>query len=235
MKPRAGVGLTDAQGTCELAVGELAVELEQHELALAKRQGCERITHRRTTLHALEHISRRPILGKILPQAVAASPPPSTQLIKSGVASNGKQPRARRSPAIVKTRTRTVEPLKRECRRILSRPAITEKGDQIPVNVSRALPEESIERSRVENTLAGRRSSPRRRLIRRGHESAHHPNYDAAGQPITNRSNGLARPIGAATHPHRRQLARKFGTTIGTLAPMPCRTRSSVVCATARL
>jgi len=100
MQPRASVGLTDAQGTCELAVGELAVELQQHELALAQRQGRERISHGRAPLHVLEDVMRGPRLRAFLDEVVAASAPLSTQLIESGVARDREQPRTRRPAAM---------------------------------------------------------------------------------------------------------------------------------------
>ena len=183
VKARAGVGLADAEGACKLAVGELTVKLQQHELALAKRQRRKSITHGCATLHILERVTRGPIVCKILPQVVAAPAPSLTQLIQSGIASNREQPRARGPAPRVEARTRTVEPLERKRREILSRRAIPQKRDQIPMHIAGAPPEEGIERASVEGTLARCRSNPRRWLLGRGHGSAHHPNYDGDGNP----------------------------------------------------
>ena len=53
VQSRAGVGLADAERARQLAVGELAVELQQHELALAQRQRRERIANGRAPLESL--------------------------------------------------------------------------------------------------------------------------------------------------------------------------------------
>src|ERR1022692_115918 len=183
MKPRAGVGLADAQGACKLAVGELPVKLQQHELTLAQGQRCKRINHHCATLHILKHVTRSPIIYKILPQAVAAPAPSLTQLIQSGITSNREQPGSRGAAPRIEAQTRTVKPLERERGEILSRRAITQQRDQIPMHVGSALPEEGIKRGRAKDTLTRCRSSPRRWLLRRGHGSAHHPNYDGDSNP----------------------------------------------------
>jgi hypothetical protein len=183
VKPRAGVGLADAQGTRKLAIRELTVKLQQHELTLAKRQRCKRIKHRCATLHILKRLTRDPIVYKILPQVVAAPALSLTQLIQSGITSNRKQPGARAAAPTIEAQTRTVEPLERERGEILSRRAIAQKRDQIPMHIGSALPEEGIKRGRVQDTLARCRSGPRQWLLRRGHGSAHHPNYDSDHNP----------------------------------------------------
>ncbi len=183
VKTRAGVGLADAQGTCKLAVRELTVKLQQHELALAKRQRCKRIKHRCATLHILKRVTRSTIVYKILPQVVAAPAPSLTQLIQSGITSNREQPGARAAAPTIEAQTRPVEPLERERGEILSRRAIAQKRDQIPMHIGSALPEEGIKRGRVKDTLARCRSAPRQWLLRRGHGSAHHPNYDGERNP----------------------------------------------------
>ena len=159
------------------------MKLQQHELTLAKRQRCKRIEHRCATLGILEHVTRGPIVHGILPQAVPAPAPSLTQLIQGRIASNREQPGARGPTSTIEAQTRTVEPLERERGEILSRRAIAQKRDQIPMHIGSALSEEGIKRGRVEDTLARCRSSPRRWLLGRGHGSAHHPNYDGNGNP----------------------------------------------------
>ncbi len=163
------------------------MELQQHHLPFAQRQSRKRIADSRTTLDVLERLSAVAIGGQLILQLIPWLASPSTQLIERGVASDREQPGPRGTPAMVQTRTRAIETLERQRGHVLSRDSVAEQRDRIRVHVGAALPEERLEGFRVEG--AGPRSSDGGlgMLIRRGHRSAHHPNYVQGRGFITDR------------------------------------------------
>ena len=98
---RAGASALDEDGAgvdprcrahVQAAVGELAVELQQHELSLTQRQRRERIEYGRAARDLLERPSESASRGRasssdeILARGLAAPAPSSAQLVQRGVA-----------------------------------------------------------------------------------------------------------------------------------------------------
>jgi hypothetical protein len=161
------------------------VELEQHHLSLTQRQRRERLAHGRATLDVLERLRGVPSAELVCIQLTLGLASTAAELIKCGIPSDGEEPRARGSPAMVETRTGSVEPLEREPSHILGRGPVAEQRDGVCVHVGRAPTEEGIKRRLVEATAPGRRNCRRSMVISGGHECAHYLNYVERRESVT--------------------------------------------------
>jgi len=139
------------------------VKLEQHDLALTRRQARKRVAYGRTTLDVLKRLCAVAIGGALVLQLMPGLALPPAQLIQRGVTDDREQPRPRRAPTTVKTRARTVEALERKGSHILRCRAIAEQRDGISVHIGSALPEERLEGLGIEG--AGPRSSRGRGIL----------------------------------------------------------------------